>query len=72
MYPNQVREELKRALQARWEAALDQRLALHPRSPVAILDELLAARAGHTTEDDLPNISHKGGDPILLVGEQGL
>jgi hypothetical protein len=69
---DQMREELKRALQARWEAALDQCLALHPRSPVAIPDELLAARAGRTIEDDLPNISHKGRDPILLVGEQGL
>lgn len=69
---DQMRNQLKRALQARWETALDQRLALHPRSPVAILDELLAARAGRTTEDDLPNISQKGGDPIPLIGEQGL
>jgi len=37
-------EELKRALQRRWEEALDERIAMCPRSPVALLDELLTSR----------------------------
>jgi integrase len=37
-----MRENLKRVLQTRWEAALDERAKLSPRSPVGVLDELLA------------------------------
>jgi hypothetical protein len=39
-----MREELRRALQRRWETALDDRIAMCPHSPVALFDELLASR----------------------------
>jgi hypothetical protein len=61
---NGMRAELLEALTARWEEALDARLALHPRSPVAVLDGLLTAReprkeAGANYEDSMvvPQIS---------------
>ena len=37
-----MRDELKAALQARWEDSLRARAAIHSHSPVALLDELLA------------------------------
>jgi hypothetical protein len=37
-----MRDELMQALQARWEESLRQRAALAPRSPVPLLDNLLA------------------------------
>ena len=39
-----MRGELKRALQGRWETALGERAAMCPRSPLPILDRILAAR----------------------------
>lgn len=39
-----MRSELCEALTVRWEAALDARLEMSDGSPVAVLDELLAAR----------------------------
>ena len=46
-----VRENLTAALQARWDEYLRQRAAIDPRSPVPLLDDLLApfraAQAGH-------------------------
>ncbi|MEU9453093.1 LacI family DNA-binding transcriptional regulator [Streptomyces sp. NPDC048277] len=40
-----MRERLKAGLTVQWEAALDVRRNLHQRSPVAVLDRLLRARA---------------------------
>ncbi len=40
-----MRERLKAGLTEQWEAALDARRSLYPRSPVAVLDRLLRARA---------------------------
>ncbi len=37
-----MRDELKAALQARWEDSLRARAAIHSHSPVPLLDELLA------------------------------
>jgi hypothetical protein len=37
-----MRDDLKQALQARWNDSLRERAAIHPRSPVPLLDELLA------------------------------
>ena len=37
-----MRDELLAALQARWEESLRQRVAIDPRSPVPLLDNLLA------------------------------
>lgn len=42
---DRMRAELIEALTTRWESAINARLTLAPRSPVALLDELLAARA---------------------------
>ena len=39
---DRMREDLKRALQARWEDSLRERAALNEHSPVPLLDELLA------------------------------
>ena len=37
-----MRDDLTKALQARWEESLKQRAALAPHSPVPLLDSLLA------------------------------
>ena len=39
---DRMRDELKDALQARWDDSLRDRAAIHPHSPVPLLDELLA------------------------------
>jgi hypothetical protein len=39
---DRMREDLKAALQTRWEDSLRERAALHDHSPVQLLDELLA------------------------------
>lgn len=43
-----MRERLKAGLTEQWEAALDTRRSLHPRSPGPVLDRLLRARATRT------------------------
>ncbi len=50
---DRMREDLKHALQARWEDSLRERAALHEHSPVPLLDELLAPfRAASTGRND--------------------
>ncbi len=39
---DRMRDDLKAALQARWEDSLRERAAIHPHSPLPILNELLA------------------------------
>ncbi len=39
---DRMRDDLKAALQARWDDSLRERAAIHPHSPVPQLDELLA------------------------------
>jgi hypothetical protein len=39
--PNRMRDDLKHALQDRWEDSLRARAAIHPHSPVPLLDEFL-------------------------------
>jgi integrase len=41
-----MRQELIESLTEQWLAALDERLAMHPRSPVQALDQLLSERRG--------------------------
>jgi hypothetical protein len=41
-----MRSSLLKGLTQQWEAALDARRALRPRSPVAVLDRLLTAEPG--------------------------
>ncbi len=38
----QMRTDLTVALQNRWDSSLRTRAALHPRSPLPLLDEMLA------------------------------
>lgn len=52
----EMRDRLLDGLTAEWEASLDVRLAMCPRSPVGALDELLRARVRKVREaarDDL-------------------
>jgi hypothetical protein len=49
-----MRDELKAALQARWEDSLRERAASHPHSPVPLLDQLLAPFRGQTRESEDP------------------
>ena len=48
----QMRENLTAALQARWEGSLRQRAAIDPRSPVPLLDNLLAPFRAVTQSGD--------------------
>jgi hypothetical protein len=40
---DRMRDDLNHALQTRWEDALRARAAINPRSPIPLLDDLLAA-----------------------------
>jgi hypothetical protein len=71
-----MRDDLKQALQTRWEDSLRDRGAIAPHSPLPLLDELLTAEATHQNwvtpgdrgEDDLPNSSQPpwGAPPVDL------
>lgn len=52
-----MRKELMEELTARWLTALDARAAMHPGSPVAVLDELLQARGRKKKGDDTKIVS---------------
>lgn len=57
-----MRAELMAALTTRWHSALDGRLRLNPRSPVPVLDELLAERSAELEGEKtkiVPQSSHK-------------
>ena len=47
---DRMREALVLALQARWENSLRARAAIHPHSPVPLLDELLAPHRHHQAD----------------------
>ena len=49
---DRMRDDLKRALEAGWLDSLSARAAIHPHSPVALLDELLAR---FTSQPDTQN-----------------
>ncbi len=49
-----MRDELKTALQARWEESLGARAAIDPGSPVPLLDELLAPHREATRQSAQP------------------
>jgi hypothetical protein len=52
-----MRTRLAEELTRRWESALDARLAMSEVSPVAVLDELLQARAKRTREPTQDHLS---------------
>jgi hypothetical protein len=45
-----MRDDLKHALQTRWEDSLRARAAISPHSPVPLLDELLTAEVTHRNQ----------------------
>jgi hypothetical protein len=47
---DRMREDLKQALQTRWEESLRARAAIAPHSPLPLLDELLTAEAIHRNQ----------------------
>ena len=49
-----MRDDLKHALQARWEESLSDRAAIHLHSPVPLLDVLLAPLRGEIHESADP------------------
>ncbi len=68
---DRMREDLKAALQARWEDSLRERAALHEHSPVPLLDELLApfrapAPEPVTPRDTQPDRPASGGREKMI------
>ena len=68
---DRMREDLKLALQARWEESLRERAALHEHSPVPLLDELLApfrapAPDATTPRDTQPDHPAPGGREKMI------
>jgi hypothetical protein len=55
---DRMREDLKQALQARWQESLTGRAAMNPHSPVPLLDQLLepfrGAQKGQTADETTP------------------
>ena len=51
---DRMREDLKAALQARWEDSLRERATFHEHSPVPLLDELLASFRAPAPEQVAP------------------
>ena len=62
-----MREDLKAALQARWEDSLRERAALHPHSPVPLLDEPLAPFRAPAREQMTPR-GREAGSPWCSAG----
>jgi len=63
---DRMRDDLKAALQQRWEDSLRARAAVHPHSPVPLLDELLApfrAKIETQAEQATPRVTQQ--DPTI-------
>ena len=56
-----MREELKAALEARWQESLYQRAQMTPRSVVPLLDKLLAGASGPPWADARSRLAPKIG-----------
>jgi hypothetical protein len=56
-----MRDDLMAALQVRWDDSLRARAAIHPHSPVPLLDGLLAPdrERAHQTEPATPRVTQK-------------
>jgi integrase len=68
---DRMRDELKAALQARWEDSLADRAALDPHSPVPLLDQLLAPMRSNTRQpahQTAPRLARQ--PPLTLVGRE--
>jgi len=51
---DRMRDDLKRALQVRWEESLRARASIHPHSPVPLLDEFLATFRERADQESEP------------------
>jgi hypothetical protein len=60
---DRMRDDLKAALQTRWDDSLRARAAVHPRSPVPLLDELLAPHRATTPSAASGTASHQARRP---------
>ena len=67
---DRMREDLKAALQARWEDSLRERAALHEHSPVPLLDELLAPFRAPSTGPNDTTRHPAGGDRHREAGRR--
>ena len=59
---DRMRDDLKAALQARWDDSLRARAAIHPHSPVPLLDDYLAPlreRAHRKTKPLIPRVTQQ-------------
>lgn len=65
---DRMRDDLKAALQARWEESLRARASIHAHSPVPLLDALLAPYrpASQPRDQTAPSATHEA-----AVAEQG-
>jgi len=68
---DRMRDDLKRALQARWEESLSARAAIDPLSPVSLLDELLAPFRGRTHPEFRPSGTPRDHQAAADTGRQG-
>jgi hypothetical protein len=73
---DRMRDDLKNALQARWEDSLHDRAAIAPRSPVPLLDALLGPlrataqlRASRTAPAKTPQHQPAPGDREKLISQ---
>jgi integrase len=67
-----MRDELRRALQRRWETALDERVAIVPAFPRRAARRPAGLPQAAASRYHLPNISQDGRDPLSPRGEKGL
>jgi hypothetical protein len=68
----EMRAQVTRLLQQDWEAALDERLAMSPRSPVGVLGRLLQERAEARKPRLVSSASPEAAGPVPLTrGETG-
>lgn len=67
-----MRDDLKAALQQRWDDSLRDRAAIHPHSPVPLLDRLLAHTAAGAQETTPHHAPSTGRNQHLRTGEDDL
>lgn len=65
-----MRDELKAALQVRWEDSLRARAAINPHSPVPLLDELLAPFRTQTHPSAEPMTPRATREKIPIPGDR--
>jgi hypothetical protein len=65
-----MRQDLKAALQARWETALAQRAQIRPHSPVRLANELLAPYRETDREIISPTSPNHANGPASLFGDR--